>query len=319
MDKISIFCPGTVANVCCGFDIFGFPLDTVGDIMEFKKIEEKEIRISEIHGEKIPKDPSKNLVGYVSNLMLKEIGYPFGVEIRINKRIKPCSGIGSSAANAAGTSFAINQLANNAWNMRDLIAFAMQGEKFVSGSAVADNVAPALLGGFVLIRSNNPVEYIQIPSPEELFAVVLHPQIELKTKELRQVLSSSVRLSDAIQQCANFGSLLMGLCQSNFELIGKSLVDVLVEPQRSHKIPHYREVKQVALNSGALGMGISGSGPSTFALIKGRQRAIEVSKAIELAFQSFNINYKIYVSKINRKGIKVIDSFIFGADFDASV
>ena len=309
MDKISIFCPGTVANVCCGFDIFGFPLNTIGDIMEFKKIEEKQVRISEIYGEKIPKDPNKNLVGHVSHLMLEKIGYPFGVEIRINKLIKPGSGIGSSAANAAGTSFAINKLSGNVWNIADLIEFSMQGERFVSGSAVADNVAPALLGGFVLIRSNDPVEYIEIPSPQDLFSVVLHPQLELKTKELRNVLSTKVLLSEAIQQCANFGSLLIGLSRSDFGLIGKSLEDVLVEPQRWHKIPNYQKVKKAAISSGALGMGISGSGPSMFMFTKGEQKAIEVAKAIGSAFRPSNIKYKTYVSKINKQGIKVIDSF----------
>ena len=309
MDKLSIFCPGTVANVCCGFDIFGFALDSVGDIMEFKKIKEKEVIISKIYGEKIPKDPKKNLASHVSHLMLKEIGYPFGVEIRINKKIKPGSGIGSSAANAAGTAFAIDHLADNTWNINDLISFSMKGEEFVSGSAFADNVAPALLGGFVLIQNNDPVKYIKIPNSKKLFAVILHPQIEIKTKDLREILSPSIPLSDASQQCANFGSLLIGLYKSDFELISDSLVDLWIEPQRSHKIPLYEKVKQAALNSGSLGMGISGSGPSMFALTKGEEKAIEISKAMELAFQTSAIDYKVYVSKINQEGIKIIDSF----------
>lgn len=307
MDKIKIFTPATIANISCGFDILGLCLDTVGDEMIIKKTSKKGIIISKIIGQDLPLETKKNVAGVAGLALLEKLDVDFGFDIEIHKNIKPGSGIGSSAASAAGAVFGINQLLGNPFSLQELIPFAMEGEKLASGAAHADNVAPALLGGFTLVRSYNPLEIIKINSPKELFATVIHPQIEVKTADARSVLKRQVSLKTAIRQMGNLGGLISGLYTENYNLIGNSLHDEIAEPYRSILIPKFDAVKKAATKAGALGGGISGSGPSIFALSKGKETAENVAKSMSVIYKNIGIDFDTHVSKINQEGMRVID------------
>jgi homoserine kinase len=306
MNEIKIFCPATIANLSCGFDVLGTCLENVGDEMIIRKTKEKGIHIIKIIGANLPLKTDKNVAGVAALALLKEVETEFGFEIEIYKYIKAGSGIGSSAASAAGAVFGINELLGKPFSRKELVQFAMQGEVLASGSEHADNVAPCLLGGFTLVRSANPLDIIRIESPSELFATVIHPQIELKTSDMRAVLKPMVSLKSAIAQWGNVGALVSGLHTSDYELIGRSLQDEIVEPLRGKFIPHFEEIKKVAIENGALGSGISGSGPSIFALSKGIENAENVAKAMKSVFERTDYEFDIHVCKINSEGIKVI-------------
>lgn len=306
MNEIRLFCPATIANLSCGFDVLGLCLDTIGDEMVVRKTVEKGIRISKISGADLPVEAEKNVAGVAAMAMLSSLDLEHGFEIEIYKNIKAGSGIGSSAASASGAVFGINELLGRPFERKDLIPFAMEGEKLASGSAHADNVAPALLGGFVLIRSYAPLDIIKIESPDELYATVIHPQIELKTSDARSVLKQNVTLKQAVMQCGNLGGLISGLYTNDYDLIGRSLHDEIVEPLRSVLIPGFDRVKTKALEEGALGGGISGSGPSIYALSKGKSIAEKVAKAMSKVYDELNLQYEVHVSKVNAAGIKIV-------------
>lgn len=306
MEKIRIFTPATIANVSCGFDVLGLALDTVGDEMTIKKVTQKGVKITKIIGQDLPLETHKNVAGVAASALLAEIETEFGFEIEIDKRIKPGSGIGSSAASAAGTVWAINELLGRPFKKIDLVRFAMEGERLATGVAHADNVAPALFGGFTLVRSYEPLDIIPINTPSELYATVIHPQIEVKTSDAREILKTTVTLKNAIKQWGNVGGLVSGLYTDDYELIGRSLEDFIIEPIRSILIPAFEDVKQESLNAGALGCGISGSGPSIFTLSKGEEIATKVAKAMKLVYNKVGIEYDIHISKINKQGIKTI-------------
>ena len=304
--EIKLFCPATIANLSCGFDVMGLCLDGVGDEMIIRKSSVKGIRITKIEGADLPLETEKNVAGVAGLALLNELQLDYGFEIEIYKKIKAGSGIGSSSASAAGAVFGINELVGSPFSRKDLVQFAMQGEVLASGSAHADNVAPALCGGFTIVRSSNPLDIIRIESPSELYATVIHPQIELKTSEMRAVLQPMVSLKSAITQWGNVAGLVAGLYTSDYNLIGRSLHDDIVEPLRGKFIPHFDQVKQAALDHGALGSGISGSGPSIFALSKGIDNARKVAEAMRDIFDGTEIPYEIHVSKINSEGVKII-------------
>lgn len=307
MKTIKIFSPATIANLSCGFDVLGLCLDNVGDEMIVHKTEEKGVRITQITGADLPLETQQNVAGVAALAMLHEWQTDFGFDIEIHKKIKAGSGIGSSAASAAGAVFAINELLGRPYETKDLVKFAMMGEKLACGSAHADNVAPALLGGFTLVRSYNPLDIIKIESPDEMYATVIHPQIELKTSDARSVLKQHIPLKDAITQWGNLGGLVAGLYTKDFDLIGRSLQDVVIEPLRGVLIPGFHEIKNAAIQHGALGAGISGSGPSIFALCKGRDAAGKAADAMCRIYDDMAVPYEIHVSKINPHGIKIID------------
>ena len=306
MNEIKIFCPATIANLSCGFDVLGLCLETAGDEMIIRKSAIKGVRITKIVGADLPLETEKNVSGVAALAMLENVDTEFGFDIEIYKNIKAGSGIGSSAASSAGAVFGINELLGRPFTRKELVLFAMQGEKLASGNAHADNVAPALLGGFTLVRSYNPLDIIKIESPSELYATVVHPQIELKTSDARSVLKQNVSLKSAIVQWGNVGGLIAGLYTQDYELIGRSLHDEIVEPLRSVLIPGFDLIKQTALENGALGSGISGSGPSIFALSKGKQTAEKIAKAMSLVYENMNLPYEIHVSRVNDEGMKVI-------------
>lgn len=306
MDCISIFSPATVANVGCGFDVLGFCLDTIGDIMHISKSKKRGIVITETEGFDLPLDVNKNIAGVSAQALYETLNIDYGFEIRIKKNIKPGSGIGSSAASAVGSVFAINTLLGSPFNKTELIQFALKGEALASQSEHADNLAPALFGGFTLVKSLDPIEILQLPTPNDLYAIVIHPQIEVKTSEARLILPKSIPLQDAVVQWANLGSLIHALHTSDYDLIGRSLKDVIAEPYRSDFIPNFYNLKQIAKNKGALGTSISGSGPSIFSLCKGEKTAFEIEDAQKKLMNQAEIPFESYVSKINKEGIKIL-------------
>ncbi len=306
MNEIKIFSPATVANVACGYDVLGFCLDAVGDEMLIKKVDKKGIRITKIEGFDLPFKTELNVAGVSALAMYEALQPDCGFEIEIYKNIKPGSGIGSSAASAVGSVFGMNVLLGKPFNKTELTQFAMKGEALASKCEHADNLAPALFGGFTLVKSLSPLEIIKIPSPVNLYATIIHPQIEVKTADSRAILPKEVKLQEAIVQLANFGSLIHSLHTNNYQLMKRSLHDAIIEPHRSKLIPFYKEVKQAALNAGALGTNISGSGPSVFSLCKGIETATLVSDAIKKVYLSTGIKFDIYISKINIEGIKVL-------------
>ncbi|APY12865.1 homoserine kinase [Seonamhaeicola sp. S2-3] len=307
MNEIKIFSPATVANVSCGFDVMGFCLDSIGDEMVIRKVEKKGIHITKIEGFDLPYEAEKNVSGVSALAMYNAINVDFGFEIEIYKKIKPGSGIGSSAASAVGSVFGMNELLGRPFNKTQLTEFAIKGEALASKCEHADNLAPAMFGGFALVKSVSPLEILEIPAPKDLYATIIHPQIEIKTSESRALLPKEVALQDAITQWANFGSLIHGLHTNNYQVIKNALHDVIVEPHRSKLIPCFAEVKEAAIKAGALGSGISGSGPSIFSLSKGKEIALNVKDAINKIYSKTGIDYDIHVSKINSNGIKILD------------
>lgn len=306
MNQIKIFSPATVANVSCGFDVLGFCLDTIGDEMVIKKTIKKGIKITKIEGYNLPFKAEENVAGVSALALIEALKPDCGFEIEIYKKIKPGSGVGSSSASAAGSVWAINELLNKPFNTTEITNFAMKGEALASGCEHADNIAPALFGGFTLVKSVSPLNVLQLPTPEDLYATIIHPQIEIKTSQARAILPKEIPLQNAITQWANVGSLVHALHTSNYNLLSDALQDVVVEPYRSQLIPNFNSIKTQSITAGALGVGISGSGPSIFALSKGEETANKVAKAMKKVYSNTTIDFEVYVSKINKQGMKII-------------
>jgi homoserine kinase len=305
-NSIKVFSPATVANVGSGFDILGFALNNRGDIIEAKMNNEKCIRIFNQSGTDLPLNPLKNVAGVAVQAMLTDLKTEQGFDITFHQKISPGSGIGSSAASSAGSVFAINELLDNPYTLKELVRFAMQGEKAASGVAHADNVAPALLGGFTLIRSYNPLDVIQLPSPKNLLCTIAHPDIIVRTEDSRRILTKEILLKDAVIQWGNVAGLVSGLYTNDFELIGRSLQDVIIEPVRALLIPGFDKIKKTVLEAGALGCSISGSGPSIFALSNSEGVAQMVEQTMKKIFNGMDIEVDIFTSTINRQGQKII-------------
>jgi homoserine kinase len=308
MDYLKIFAPATVANVSCGFDSLGFAVDSVGDEMTFTKTNEKGVKITVITGADLTFDIDKNAASAVVKKILNDANANFGISLTIHKGFSPGSGLGSSAASAAGAAFGTNQLLGNPFTELELTKFAMFGEEVACGTPIADNVSAAIFGGFVLVRSYKPLEIIKLPVPSALRVVAIHPQIEVKTKDAREVLPKEIALKDAVTQWANVGGLISGLHSSDYNLISNSLVDIIVEPARKNLIPFFDKVKESALAAGALGAGISGSGPTIFALCKGDESAKNVYKSIKKSYSNTGINFELFISEINQEGIKILST-----------
>jgi len=307
MKYIKIFSPATVANVSCGFDSLGFAVDAIGDEMTFTKTPKKGVEIKNITGANLTYNIDENVASAVVKKILKQANADFGISLTIHKGFSPGSGLGSSAASAAGAAFGANQLLGNMYSELELTKFAMFGEKIACDSAIADNVAAAVYGGFVLVRSYKPLEIVKLPVPSELRVVAIHPQIEIKTKNARAVLPTKIALKDAITQWANVGGLISGLYTNNYTLISNSLVDIIIEPARKSLIPFFDIVKTSAIKAGALGAGISGSGPTIFALCKGDEIAKNVYSSIQKSYNNTGIDFEMFISKVNLKGIKILE------------
>ncbi len=303
MTEIKVLSPATVANVVCGFDVLGFALDGPFDKMLIRKIAGKGLTIINKDDYNLPTDPTKNVIGMALLALLDAVSEDIGFVVESTKIIKPGSGIGSSAASAAGVVVGANHLLNNRFSNEELVGFAMCGEEVASGSKHADNIAPCIYGGMTLIRSLNPLDIIAIPAPP-LYVTILHPQIEVKTSDARGILKKQILLKDAITQWGNVAGLIAGFMKSDYDLIGRSLVDVIVEPIRSILIPCFDEVKKKSLEAGALGGGISGSGPSVFMLSKDEATAKAVEGAIVAVYQNINIDFHTHVTTISNEGVK---------------
>jgi homoserine kinase len=305
MKSISVQAPGTVANLVCGFDILGLCLEAPYDVMDVTLLTEKKVVIHSADGYPLPTDPALNTAGAPLLDMLEELDEEVGFEVVIHKHIKPGSGIGSSAASAAGAVVAANHLLNNRFSKEDLVRFAMAGEKVATGVKHADNIAPCIYGGITLIRSIFPLDIVTLPVPSLLITIV-HPQIEVKTADARQILRKEVALKQAIKQWGNIAGLVSGLFKNDIPLIGRSLEDVIVEPIRSMLIPGFDEVKVSCKEAGALGGGISGSGPSIFMLSEDDVTAGRVEGVMKAIYNRIGIDCYTYVTKISTTGVKVI-------------
>lgn len=307
MKKVKVHSPGTVANIVCGFDILGLALSEPYDVMEVMLLDRPEVIIHNRDIFNLPTEAEKNVAGVVLLSVMERMNNTIGFEVTVEKHIKPGSGIGSSAASAAGAAIAANYLLGNIFSSDEVVQFAMNGEKLASGVKHADNIAPCILGGISLIRSIHPLDIVSIPSPD-LFVTVVHPQIEVRTSDARQILKQQVLLKDAIKQWGNIAGLVTGFMKNDYDLIGRSLEDVIIEPVRSILIPGFDELKVKCKEAGALGGGISGSGPSVFMLSKDESTAKAVGHVMSQVYEQIGIDYNIYVTTINRKGVEVVSS-----------
>ena len=306
MDQIKVFSPATVSNVACGFDILGFPIETIGDEMTVKKTKKKSLVISDISGYSVPYAVDKNVSTIAAKKMIEYLKPNCGFDFNMKKNIIPGSGIGSSGSSASASVYAINKLLGSPLKESELIKFAMKGELASSITEHADNVAPALMGGIVMVKSISPLEILKLPTPKELYCFVINPKIEVKTSYSREILPEKVRLRDATKQVSSFGSFVHSLHTEDYELLGRSLNDYLIEKHRKKLIPLFDEIKGIALKNSALGCSISGSGPSVFALTKGIEKANKINKLVSKLYKTSGYDFSTYVSKISEKGVRTL-------------
>ena len=305
-DVVRVHAPATVANMVCGFDVLGFAVNDPYDEMRICFTDKPGITIINEDEYNLPTAPELNVAGAALLAMQEEMDEKRGFELHICKHIKPGSGVGSSAASSAGAVVAANRLLGDTFTNEDLVRFAMNGEKVASGVKHADNIAPCIYGGVTLIRSIFPLDIIQLTAPP-LFVTIVHPQIEVRTADARGILKQQVLLKDAIRQWGNIAGLVAGLLKNDYELIGRSLEDVLIEPVRSILIPGFDKIKQLSKEAGALGGGISGSGPSIFMLSKDEVTAREVEKQMHAVYERLSLDHHTYVTNINQAGVKFVD------------
>jgi homoserine kinase len=305
--SVKIFAPATISNVGPGFDLMGFALEQPGDIMVVKPNTTGLIRIVNNSSANLPLDPALNVSGVAVNALLEALGCTTGFDLIFETKINPGSGIGSSAASCTAAVVGVNELLNRPFSEKELLAFAMKGEFVASGSVHADNVAPALFGGFILIRDYNPIDIIRIDAPSELICTVAHPNIEIKTSESRKLIPKELPVKKVLEQCGNIAGLLAGLTTSDYNLIGRSLHDVIAEPVRAALIPGYIEIRERLSETGALGGNISGSGPSVFALSDNLVSAKKAGALMSEVFTRNGLECNVYISKVSRQGTRQID------------
>lgn len=308
--RATVFVPATVANVACGFDILGFALSQPGDELTAERVTKPGVTLSAISGDGgvLPHDPARNTATVAAAGVLQRIEADFGLDLKLTKKMPLGSGLGSSAASAAAGAFAANLVAGSPLTAEELVAFAIEGERVACGSAHADNVAPALLGGFVLIRSYDPLDLVRLSSPPGLYCAVVHPHISIRTEDARKILRKQIALKAAIVQWGNIAGLIAGLLKNDLALVARSLQDVIVEPERALLIPGFAEVKAAALSAGALGCSISGSGPSVFALCDDEQRALAVAETMRSAFARHQLSADVFVSAVDQRGPRILSA-----------
>jgi homoserine kinase len=308
--EIRVFAPATVANVGCGFDIFGFALHEPGDEIILKVSESKGLQITKITGDegRLPTEANKNTAGQSLLAMMNELKFESGLEMEVHKKMAIGSGLGSSAASAVASVFAFNAMLERPLSKTELLKYAIEGEKIASGESVhLDNIAACLYGGFILVRSRNPIDIVALPVPDNLFCTVIHPQIEIRTESSRKILRKQIPLEKAVTQWGNVAGTISALYQEDFELLKRSFNDVIVVPDRSQLIPYYQDLQQVAMDSDAIGCSISGSGPSIFALSSDSETARKIGSNMSAVLTDVKIGHDIYISKINTQGPKVIE------------
>jgi homoserine kinase len=306
MKSIKIKIPATIANLVCGFDILGMAINDPYDEMEVRILDTSDIIIRHTDNFGLPEEASKNVAGVVLKKIQEQLNLKNGFEVIIHKNIKPGSGLGSSAASAAGAAFAANVLLENILSKEEVIHFAMFGEELASGVRHADNIAPCIYGGIALVKSSNPIDIISLNTPD-LFVAAVHPQVEVKTSDARQILKKSIPMKDAVTQWGNIAGLIAGIEKNDLSLIGRSLNDVIVEPVRSILIPEFNTVKRKSLELGALGGGISGSGPSIFMLTEKKETAEKIASMMKSVYDAIEVDSFVYVSDINPVGITIVE------------
>ena len=310
LKEVRVFAPATVANMICGFDILGFAVDKPGDEVYMQRVEESGVRIRSIQGDdgRLPLDPDKNTVSACVKMLLSYLGLEeeIGVEIDLIKHMPIGSGLGSSSASTVAGLFAINALLGNPLTKNELMPFCVEGERLACGHGHADNVAPALMGGITLIRGYEPLDIINLPVPEDLVAGIVFPQVDVPTRDARQLIKEKVSLKDAVNQWGNIAGLVAGLYRSDYELIGRSMHDVLIEPTRAILIPEFYEMKRIAMEAGVLSFGISGSGPSVVAISKGAEAAQVAVDRIQEHLTANGIESLQFVSAVNAEGPKIL-------------
>lgn len=306
------FAPATVANVICGFDIFGLAIEGLGDTVVARFQETPGVSISHITGdnEKLPRRGSANTASVAARALVNALGVRHGIALEIAKGMPLSSGLGSSAASAVAAVVAANALLGEPFSRRELLPFALEGERVstLTHDAHSDNVAPSLLGGFVLIRGADPLDIVALPAPERLWVSAVHPNLQVRTRHAREALPEFVPLRAAARQWGNAAGLVAGLFLDDDTLIARSLRDEIVEPARASLIPGYAEVRQAGLDAGALGCGISGGCPTMFALCNARESAVAAGHAMELAFERAGLPAMVYISRINREGARVLEA-----------
>lgn len=306
---VTAFAPATVSNVACGFDVLGFPMEEPGDTVAARLTTTPGVQIDDIlnDGGRIPRDPEKNTASVAAKAMLEMLGATSGVALTITKGLPLSSGLGGSAASAAAAVVAVNAIVDGNATVDQLVAAALIGEGLGAGGAHPDNIAPAICGGFVLVRHPNPPDIVRLPVPNGLTCVVIHPDLEIETAKARALLGTTVPLKDAVRQWANLGALVDALHRSDFDLLARSLEDTIAEPRRAPLIPGLANIKRAAVDAGALGSSISGSGPSIFALCRTRSIADRVATAMRTAVQKeIGGESQVYVSSIASRGARVI-------------
>ncbi|MEZ4884489.1 MAG: homoserine kinase [Chitinophagales bacterium] len=305
---VTAYAPASIANVSCGFDVLGLAVDAPGDEVSVQFNEIGEVRIVEITGDegKLPFEVELNTASKAVLSLVQHLNYEKGIDIIIHKKMPFGSGLGSSAASAVAAVVAANHLIGMPLTKKELLDFAIDGEAVASGARHADNVAPCLLGGVVLIRSYAPIDIIELPVPDSLYCTVVHPHVEILTKAAREILPKEVSMKTAITQTGNLGGFIAGLYQNDLALLGRSMVDVLAEPYRSSLIPGFQSVRNAAMYAGAFAFGISGSGPSMFAFSDNESKAHQVGDLMAKTLTNKGIDCKVFISKINQKGASVM-------------
>ncbi|RYZ20249.1 MAG: homoserine kinase [Chitinophagaceae bacterium] len=307
MEQVTVSAPGSVSNLGSGFDVLGFALEEPCDGLTLRFTDTPGVHLVNESPFPLPDNPEQNVSGVVLLAVLQKSGIGRGFELTVRKRIKPGSGIGSSAASAAGAAVAASTLLGSPFSKLELLDLAMEGEVIASGARHADNVAPCIYGGVTLIRSLNPVDIIALPAAD-LHVTIVHPQIEIRTADARAVLRPDVPLKEAIRQWGNLGALVAGFYRNDPELIGRSMEDVVAEPYRKALIPGFDAVRAACVKAGALGGGISGSGPSLFQFSKTKETAQQVADAMSRVYQDLGIEHYTYVTRINPDGVRVLET-----------
>lgn len=308
-DEVRVFAPATVANMICGFDVLGFAVHEPGDEIVMRRSETPGVRLLNITGDegRLPKDPNKNTVSACAEMLLKDLGLAdkVGLEIELHKHMPIGSGLGSSAASTVGGLYATNEILGKPLTKSELLPYCIEGERLACGHPHADNVGPALFGGITLIRGEAvKPDLIQLPTPEKLHASIIFPQVDVPTRDARQLIKEKVKLKDAVVQWGNIAGLVAGLFREDYALITRSMKDVLIEPTRAILIPQFEEMKKIALSEGAMSFGISGSGPSVVAMSTKMETAKKISLAIQKHLKEQDIDFFAYVSKVNTEGPK---------------
>jgi homoserine kinase len=306
------FAPATVGNIICGFDIFGLAMGEPGDEVEARLKKEPGVVISAVHGDggRLPIETTRNVAGLATLAVLAESGLEdLGVEIEVWKGLPISGGMGGSAASAVAAVVAADALLQTELSAEALLRCASQGERGPKEDTHPDNIAPALHGGIVMVRPEEPGIAIPLPVPAGLSVALVHPDLELETSEMRGILPDVLTLRQAVEQWADCSALVVGLYEQDWDLIGRALVDRVAEPHRSRFIPGFDAVRAAGVEAGALGVGLSGSGPSMFALCRTLSEAQPVAAAMADAFAGAGLEgADTYASEVADTGAHVIET-----------